>query len=85
MARRRSPWNSGPMGLTASERVVLLMACWSHAIAACPRCARSYTTAELASDLWPGEDCPCRVCGADLIPCVRNHLLACSAVVALGA
>jgi hypothetical protein len=76
---------SGQDGLTQTERELLLMACWSHRAADCPGCNRVYTTAEVATDLWPRENCSCRTCGADLVPSIREHLLSCSAVTSLEA
>jgi hypothetical protein len=65
------------------ERALLFMACADHVVAHCPVCDRSYTRAQVGADLLGSQSHLCPTCRLDLTASIREHLLSCSAAVAL--
>jgi hypothetical protein len=72
-------------GLTPAERALLFMTCADHAVAHCPACDRRYKRTEAGADLIGSLAPRCPACGIDLTASIREHLLSCSAAVALEA
>jgi transposase-like protein len=76
---------SAEHGLTPSERALLFMTCAEHPVAQCPSCNRHYTRMEVGADLLGSQAHLCPTCRVDLTASIHDHLLSCSAAVALEA
>jgi hypothetical protein len=67
-----------PQALTVEERALLLVYCFSHAVAHCVGCDIRFRLVQLAADSLSGGTNLCPRCRRDLTESVRGHLYGCA-------
>ena len=67
-----------PRRLAREEQALLYRYCWSHLVATCWQCARSFRHHQVSSGLFGEDTDQCPRCGQDLTDTLRANLYSCA-------